>query len=211
VRRAFLSNNFEGWIPEDPGKLSATYDCFVPSVRRQLQMRARQPRPRGFSLVELLIVVAVILVIAAIAVPNMLRARERANESAAVASLRTINAAETIYLNAYPQVGYAGSLGDLGSRGSGCESTSPSNACIIMDNTLTGGLKSGYAFDLVNDGQIPSQDYTLTASPQSGLTSGRCSFFSDQAGAISAGTSTGPRLPLDGSNCEQSISVAPSR
>lgn len=174
-------------------------------------MPARPLRPRGFSLVEMLIVVAVILVIAAIAVPNLLRARERANESAAVASMRTINAAESMYSNAYPQVGYAGSLADLGSRGSDCESTSPSNACIIMDNTLSSGLKGGYTFDLVNDSQVPSQEYTLTASPQSGATSGRCSFFSDQTGAISAGTSGGPRLPLDGSSCDQPISVAPSR
>ncbi|HKF22738.1 MAG TPA: prepilin-type N-terminal cleavage/methylation domain-containing protein [Candidatus Angelobacter sp.] len=174
-------------------------------------MPARRIRPRGFSLVEMLIVVAVILVIAAIAVPNLLRARARASESAAVASMRTINTAESMYYNAYPQVGYAGSLAELGSGGSSCESTSQSNACIIMDNTLTSGLKSGYTFDLASDGQIPSQGYMLTASPQSGPASGRCSFFSDQTGAISAGTSGGPRLPLDGHNCEQPVSTATFR
>ena len=165
-------------------------------------MPARQIPLRGFSLVEMLMVVAVILLIAAITVPNLLRARERANEAAAVASVRAINIAETMYYNAYPLVGYAGSLADLGSGGSSCESTSPSNACILMDNTLTSGLKSGYTFDLASDGQIPSQGYTLTASPQSGPASGRCSFFSDQTGTISAGTSGGSRLSVDGNNCE---------
>ena len=71
-------------------------------------------KQKGFSLIELLIVVAIILIIAAIAIPNLLRARIAANESAAAGTLRTINTAEVAYLTAYPSVGYAVTLAALG-------------------------------------------------------------------------------------------------
>ena len=67
-------------------------------------------KQKGFSLIELLIVVAIILIIAAIAIPNLLRARMAANESAAASSVRTINTAEVSYITAYPQTGYAATL-----------------------------------------------------------------------------------------------------
>ncbi len=75
-------------------------------------------KQKGFSLIELLIVVAIILIIAAIAIPNLLRARIAANESSAVSSIRTINTAEISYQSAYPTVGYATAHGRTGS-GSG--------------------------------------------------------------------------------------------
>ena len=71
-------------------------------------------KQKGFSLIELLIVVAIILIIAAIAIPNLLRARIAANESSAVSSIRTINTAEVTYQSAYPTVGYAANLVSLG-------------------------------------------------------------------------------------------------
>ena len=73
-------------------------------------------KQKGFSLIELLIVVAIILIIAAIAIPNLLRARMAANESSAVASIRTITTGEVTYQTAYPTVGYASATGEPGRR-----------------------------------------------------------------------------------------------
>jgi type IV pilus assembly protein PilA len=150
----------------------------------------QRPSTGGFSVVEILVVVMIILVIAAIAIPNMLQARMRANEAAAVASMNTIHTAEVVYANAYPEVGYSGNLADLGTHGSSCETTSKTNSCIIMDEALTSGLKGGYTFDLVGDGNHPDANYTLTATPASAGSTGRCSYTSNESGQIAA-TPTG--------------------
>jgi type IV pilus assembly protein PilA len=138
----------------------------------------------GFSVVEILVVVMVIMVIAAIAIPNMLQARMRANEAAAVASMNVIHTAEVAYVGAYPEVGFAGNLADLGTHGSNCETTSKSNSCIIMDDALTSGLKDGYTFELVGDGNHPNANYTLTAAPESAGATGRCSYSANESGQI---------------------------
>jgi type IV pilus assembly protein PilA len=98
----------------------------------------------GFSLIELLIVVAIILVIAAIAIPNLLRARLSANEASAASSVRQITQSELSYSTAYPSVGYAASLTELGSPAGDCTPSS-STACLV-DSNLTLGQKSGYNF-----------------------------------------------------------------
>jgi type IV pilus assembly protein PilA len=141
---------------------------------------------RGFSIVEALVVVMIILVIAAVAIPNMLQARIKANEGAAVASLHTIQVAETLYFDTYPEIGYASHLADLGRHGTDCKLPGTINACIIMDEALTSGLKSGYIFAILTDGSKPASAYTATATPQVIGSSGNCSYRSSQGGEIQA-------------------------
>src|SRR6187200_2735581 len=113
---------------------------------------------KGFSLLELLIVVAIILIIATIAIPSLLRSRQAANESAAVANLRTINTAEVTYLSSS-----GGSYGDLAAL----------VAAGLLDNTFTSGPKAGYIFDV----DAAGADYTATAWPASSNT-GRNGYYS---------------------------------
>jgi prepilin-type N-terminal cleavage/methylation domain-containing protein len=141
-------------------------------------------RGGGFSLVELMVVVMIVLVITAIAVPSLLHARMRANEAAAVSSMKTIQTAETLYSVLYPEVGYSPSLAWLGANGSDCQNTGPHNSCLIRDEVLTSGIKSGYVFEINGDGKTPSASYTLTANPVSTGFSGRCGFSSGQSGEI---------------------------
>ena len=162
----------------------------------------------GFSLVEVLVVVMVILIIAAIAIPNLVHSKMSANEAAAVASMKAVHTAELLYQSAYPDVGFSGSLPNLGSHGSNCQKPTSTNACIIMDEALTSGLKSGYIFDLVNDGNKPSTAYSVNATPESSAT-GRCAVGSSQSGELrftvpgSANSGGGRSLGSGGGGCEQ--------
>ncbi|MFY9644577.1 MAG: prepilin-type N-terminal cleavage/methylation domain-containing protein [Terriglobales bacterium] len=119
-------------------------------------------KQKGFSLIELLIVVAIILIIAAIAIPNLLRARIAANESSAVASIRTLNTAQISYNSAYPTVGFAASLGNL--AGTSCTPPSSTGACLI-DTQLSSGTKSGYSFQMTGVTGTPASTYQAIASP----------------------------------------------
>src|SRR5215472_2440773 len=155
----------------------------MPTVRLQGAIKRSRRKHAGFTLVEVLMVVMVILIIAAIAIPSLVHGKMKANETSAVSSVRNIQMAQTLYANTYPEVGFASSLANLGSHGSTCEKPSSTNACIIMDEALTNGLKSGYIFELVNDGKKPSVAYSLTATPESSA-SGRCSISSSERGEI---------------------------
>jgi type IV pilus assembly protein PilA len=149
-------------------------------------------RQHGFSLIELLIVVAIILVIAAIAIPSLLRAKISANESSAIGSMHTIVNAEISYTTSFPQTGFAPNILALG-PGAGnqtCPAAGPTaaNACII-DGVLSGSIagtavKSGYGFEAL--GQNPSagvfRTYTAAAVPTSYNTTGTrdfCTFEDD--------------------------------
>lgn len=119
---------------------------------------------KGFSLIELLIVVAIILIIAALAAPSFLHARMAANESAAVGTLRTLNTAQISYNSTYPTIGFASALTNL--AGTTCASTSPSStsACLI-DSVLGNGTKSGYLFTLSGVSGTPAAAYQVVATP----------------------------------------------
>jgi type IV pilus assembly protein PilA len=119
---------------------------------------------KGFSLIELLIVVAIILIIAAIAIPNLLRARIAANEASAVASVRTLNTAQISYNSAYPTVGFATALANLGGTAAQCTPPTTAQGCLI-DLQLASGTKSGYSFVMSGSSGTPNASYQLIASP----------------------------------------------
>jgi type IV pilus assembly protein PilA len=134
-------------------------------------------KQKGFSLIELLIVVAIILIIAAIAIPNLIKSKMAANESSAVGSLRTITTANIAYSTACPTVGFAAALADL-QTGTGCPAASNE-----IDNTLSTGKKSGYSFLYVGVAGPPSTQFSVTADPQT-TSSGTRHFFVDESGVI---------------------------
>ncbi|MGO8985248.1 MAG: type II secretion system protein [Terriglobales bacterium] len=119
-------------------------------------------KQRGFSLIELLIVVAIILIIASMAIPNLLRARMSANEASAVGAVRTLNTAQISYNSAYPSVGYAATLGALG--GTSCSPPGPASACLV-DTQLASGAKNGYNFTLSGATGTPAASYEVIAAP----------------------------------------------
>ncbi len=140
-------------------------------------------KQKGFSLIELLIVVAIILIIAAIAIPNLLRSRMAANEASAVGSIRTINTAEVTYNSTYPNVGFA-TLTQLG--GTGGSSDGAGLVDTVLGCASPPYLKSGYNFAAAPGGQTsggPFTTYTVTGQPQNSQT-GQRYFFSDQSGVI---------------------------
>jgi type IV pilus assembly protein PilA len=119
---------------------------------------------RGFSVIELLIVVAILLVIAAIAIPKYLEAKVSADEAAAVSTIRTLATAEVAYLNSYPTVGYAATLSDLGTGGNVPCVPSPNTACMIDTSLANAGAppgKQGYVFAATGT----SGSYLVTAFP----------------------------------------------
>lgn len=143
-------------------------------------MRNKQ---RGFSLIELLIVVAIILIIAAIAIPNLLRSRIAANEAAAVYSVRTIDTAQITYSSTYPTEGYACVLSKLGP---GTDGTMTKEHAGLIDSVLASGNKSGYKVEIVSGScsGTPANAYQVTATPVSPNQTGIRQFCSDQSAAI---------------------------
>src|ERR1700674_871656 len=140
---------------------------------------------KGFSLIELLIVVAIILIIAAIAIPNLLRSKMAANEASAVATLRTLNTSAVAFSTTYGA--YPNSITNLG------PSTTPtSTAADLIDSVLGAAnpaTKSGYTFKwtpVISNTVVSG--YSITASPLTGGVTGQRGFFTDQSGVIRADT-----------------------
>ena len=144
-------------------------------------MRNKQ---KGFSLIELLIVVAIILIIAAIAIPNLLRSKMAANEASAVGSMRTINTTSVEYSTTYG--GYPPTLVSLGGPAGG---SATSSSAELIDAVLAGGTKSGYTFAYTagaTDSNGNYVSYTMTGQPTSMGVTGQRTFFTDQSGVIRA-------------------------
>ncbi len=152
-------------------------------------------KQKGFSLIELLIVVAIILIIAAIAIPNLLRSRMAANEASAVGSVRTINTAQVTFATSYPADGFT-TLAALGGTGT----TASNTGALLIDNVLALGTKSGYVFTSTPGTAAPNTSYATTGVPVTVGTTGQRSFFSDQSGVIrynlSGGTPANSDPPL---------------
>jgi type IV pilus assembly protein PilA len=160
-------------------------------------MKTRHNKKRGFSLIELLIVVTIILIIAAIAIPNLMRNKIQANETAAVGAMRTLNESVLLYMNAYG--GFPHALSDLGPGSGGAASSANAD---MIDSVLASSVKSGYKFTYAAVATDPAGNvlsYTITATPVVPGSTGQRSFFTDQSGTIrstSNGTADATSTPL---------------
>jgi type IV pilus assembly protein PilA len=171
-------------------------------LNRSVKNQGRRGHESGFTLMELLIVISIMLILMLIAIPNFSAMKSQANETSAKASLRAIYQAQISYQTNFPTNGFACSLTTLG----GAASSGPPSAqsAQLLDPTLTGGQKSGYSFNIVNCTKVTvnNQDmytgYEVTAVPQAIGKTGHSGFCIDQQGTIT-------RDATGGTNCTQPI------
>lgn len=164
-------------------------------IKSERRNSCRAPQ-HGFSLIELLVVVAIILIVAAIAIPNLIRAKVAANEGSAVTSIRSIDTAEIAY-NATYNIGYA-TLAQLGGPGLGC--TASSTTACLLDPVITSGTKNGYTV-AATPGSAGNTTFVDSATPILVGVTGQRTFCSDQNGLIRFDAAGGPP-PADSAACQ---------
>jgi type IV pilus assembly protein PilA len=157
---------------------------------------------RGFSLIEMLVVVAIILIISAIAIPSFLHSKIAANEASAVYSIRTINTAQTTYATTYPALGYAYTLNQLASS-TGSATPNSDNAGVldwVLGCTSQMCPKSGYNFQIstVPGAPPPISAYSVWGTPITPGTTGSRGFCSDNMNPIQVD-------PLGGNTCTMAL------
>ena len=143
-------------------------------------------KDKGFSLIELLIVVAIILIIAAIAIPNLIRAKISANEASAIHTVREITTAEIAYHSSYLNVGFAPDLASLGSPLTGACTPSSGSAC-LLDAQVSSGVKSGYqlfAAGFASSGATENTEFVASAAPSTFNSTGVRSFCAVTDGVL---------------------------
>lgn len=169
---------------------------------RSLKQQSRRKRQAGFTLMELLIVISIMLILMLIAIPNFNSIRSHANETSAIQSLRAIASAQIQYSATYPANGYACSLAALGGDPKNGAPT-PESAHLLASD-LSAGQKSGYTFNIVNCQKVNvnNQDqittFEATAVPQAVGKTGNRGFCLDQFGEIKADSK-------GGTNCTDAI------
>lgn len=158
--------------------------------RSEIRKSAGRLKGQGVALAGLilgylgLVAIPFVLIVAAIAIPNLLRARMAANEASAIDSLRILNMALVTYASTYPK-GYAPDMAELGPPVAG--GPPDASRAVLIDEVLATGRKSGYVFSFAvtgKDGNGFPNAYTITADPAEPGTTGRRHFFTDESGVI---------------------------
>lgn len=167
---------------------------------RRIRRSITQARSNGFTLMELLIVISIILILMLVAIPTAGKIRRHANEVSAIKSLQTIQEAENMYSDTYPTHGFTCSLQALG--GDNKSGPSTPEAAGLITGELTTGVKSGYVFSITNCTKFTSNNteritgYTLTAVPATVGKTGDRGFCLDSNGSLMTD-------PAGGTNCTQ--------
>jgi type IV pilus assembly protein PilA len=166
------------------------------------QLNRTQRQPDGFTLMELLIVIAIILILMLMAIPTIGSLTKKGNETSAINSVQTVTKAEIQYQSSYPANGYACTLAALGGDPN-AGAPSPT-AAQILQGDLVSGYKSGYIFTIACKDKVTingtdrSNGYVITAVPQTVGKSGDRGFCSDQFGGVKYDLA-------GGTNCTQNL------